>query len=81
MVAGYSNLTQYTAPEIFSDRGKIKVPEDPAVDVYSFGMILWYIFHFSNLNNRELATEKIPFDGMSRTELYKKVCQEKSQQP
>ena len=38
---GYRSINQYTAPEVFSDQGKVIIPENIAVDVYSFGVILW----------------------------------------
>jgi hypothetical protein len=41
LIAGYSNLSAYTAPEIFSDKGRYTTPEDPSADVYSFGVLLW----------------------------------------
>ena len=42
IMTGYTHVSQYTAPEIFSDTGAILIPDNEKADIYSFGMILWY---------------------------------------
>ena len=41
ILEGYTNVSQYTAPEVLSENGKIIIPDDISVDVYSFGIIVW----------------------------------------
>jgi len=41
IASGYSNKDQYSAPEVFEQKGNVNSSNDIRVDVYSFGMIAW----------------------------------------
>ncbi len=49
---GYKNLSVWSAPETLKTGKKIGEIINPEVDVYSFGMILWELWH-----------DHIPFDN------------------
>lgn len=56
----------WMAPEIM--RGE---PYNEKADVYSFGMILWCVMHVYVC--RELATGRIPYEGLSITQILGSV--------
>ena len=48
----YRNLSVWSAPEVFKAGKKIADNSTSEIDVYSFGMILWELWH-----------EHVPFDN------------------
>ena len=48
----YKNIGVWTAPEILKSGKKIADNSTPEMDVFSFGMILWELWH-----------EHVPFDN------------------
>lgn len=66
VMIGYSNKTEYTAPEYLEEKSNIIQNARVGADIYSFGMIVW-----------ELITEMKPFKMISKEELIKKVLVEK----
>ena len=50
----YKNKDQYTSPEQLKLKGLTSKKITQADDVYSYGVILWQIFH-----------KEVPFEGMS----------------
>lgn len=67
VMIGYSNKTEYTAPEYLEEKSNIIENPRIGADIYSFGMIVW-----------ELITEMKPFKSIGKEELIKKVVIEKS---
>ncbi|XP_070617789.1 mixed lineage kinase domain-like protein [Erythrolamprus reginae] len=57
----------YMSPENLSCLDR---PYNMASEIYSFGIVLW-----------EIATGKLPFSGCNSQEIYKKVYEEKEQEP
>lgn len=47
----YRTATVYSCPEVLKQPKKYLKPQKP-MDVYSFGLIMWQLYH-----------EKVPFDG------------------
>lgn len=54
VVNGYSDKSQYSAPEVFSEKGNLVIKNQTSKDIYSFGLILYEIF-----------TETIPFADLN----------------
>ncbi|XP_018516011.1 mixed lineage kinase domain-like protein [Lates calcarifer] len=63
---GTRNLC-YSSPQMLNDINYVYSKE---CEMYSFGIVLW-----------EVATRKRPFEGCLGTEIYKKVSEEKFQEP
>ncbi|XP_048885983.1 mixed lineage kinase domain-like protein [Brienomyrus brachyistius] len=57
----------YCSPQQIED---VNYLYDRDCEIYSFGIVLW-----------EIATRQIPFKGCKSTEIYQKVCKEKSMEP
>lgn len=57
----YKPASVWSSPEVLHSPKKLLEPL-PCMDIYSFGMIMWELFH-----------EKIPFDG-NLTECTSNVC-------
>lgn len=57
----YNPITVWSSPEVLRSTNKMLEPQPP-MDVYSFGIIMWEIFH-----------EKVPFDN-DQSECTRFVC-------
>jgi serine/threonine protein kinase len=44
LVIGYTDKSQYSAPEVFTEKGSLVSKQGTPRDVYSFGLILYEIF-------------------------------------
>lgn len=51
MFGSYKPINVWSSPEVLKSKKKILEPL-PAMDIYSFGLIMWEMFH-----------EQVPFDN------------------
>lgn len=62
---GYCNKTQYTSVELLGEKGAVGCTVTEKVDVYSFGLISWFILF-----------GEIPFNGLSQSSIENYVLKE-----